>query len=163
MNYEKQYISLIEKHGYITKPKNIYVERHHRKPKCLGGSDDESNLVYLEARVHYIAHLLLCASYDWKNKGLNYAFFNMSNYSKFGKRQHSKMYDKAKRLHQESIMENNGKYTKEEIFNIYKLTFENRLKPRQVCKLLDINYNTYKKIKNGTRYSFWFKEYHNTP
>lgn len=36
-----------------------YVEKHHIIPKCLGGTDDASNLVRLTAREHYICHLLL--------------------------------------------------------------------------------------------------------
>jgi hypothetical protein len=43
------------------KDRNIagYTERHHIVPRCMGGSDDESNLVNLTAREHFICHLLL--------------------------------------------------------------------------------------------------------
>ena len=34
-------------------------ERHHVIPRCMGGSDDGSNLVKLTCREHYICHLLL--------------------------------------------------------------------------------------------------------
>ncbi|MFZ4600029.1 MAG: HNH endonuclease [Terrimicrobiaceae bacterium] len=40
-----------------------YVERHHILPRCLGGSDDSSNLVALTAREHFVAHLLLAKMY----------------------------------------------------------------------------------------------------
>ena len=40
-----------------------YSERHHIIPKCMGGTDDESNLVKLTAREHYIAHQLLAMAY----------------------------------------------------------------------------------------------------
>lgn len=36
-----------------------YMERHHILPKSLGGSDDDSNLVYLTAREHYLCHRFL--------------------------------------------------------------------------------------------------------
>ena len=36
-----------------------YHERHHIKPKCLGGTDDLNNLIDLYAREHFIAHKLL--------------------------------------------------------------------------------------------------------
>ena len=36
-----------------------YVEKHHIIPKCMGGSDDDKNLVCLSAREHFIAHKLL--------------------------------------------------------------------------------------------------------
>lgn len=36
-----------------------YTETHHVIPTSLGGTDDQSNLVKLTAREHYICHLLL--------------------------------------------------------------------------------------------------------
>ena len=36
-----------------------YHERHHILPKCMGGTNDEENLIDLFAREHYIAHKLL--------------------------------------------------------------------------------------------------------
>jgi hypothetical protein len=38
---------------------NDYTERHHIIPKCMGGSDEEDNIVKLTAREHFICHLLL--------------------------------------------------------------------------------------------------------
>ncbi len=62
-----------------------YTEIHHVRPKCLGGGNEPSNLVYLTAKEHFIAHLLLhridvtnaslaCAYWalcGWKSKGSN--------------------------------------------------------------------------------------------
>lgn len=39
-----------------------YVERHHILPRRLGGSDADSNIVYMPLRWHIFAHLLL---YKW--------------------------------------------------------------------------------------------------
>ena len=36
-----------------------YHERHHIKPKCLGGTNDKENLIDLYAKEHFIAHKLL--------------------------------------------------------------------------------------------------------
>ena len=36
-----------------------YHERHHILPKCMGGTNDESNMIDLFAREHFIAHKLL--------------------------------------------------------------------------------------------------------
>jgi len=36
-----------------------YSERHHIIPRCLGGSDDESNIAVLTAEEHYVCHQLL--------------------------------------------------------------------------------------------------------
>ena len=43
----------------VSPPQNVYTERHHIVPECLGGSDDDSNMVALTAKQHFICHLLL--------------------------------------------------------------------------------------------------------
>lgn len=57
MNYQSIYDKLIDR----SKLRMVvgYVERHHIVPKCLGGSDDESNIAVLTAREHFVAHQLL--------------------------------------------------------------------------------------------------------
>ena len=40
-------------------PQNVYTERHHIVPESLGGSSDDSNMVTLTAKQHFICHLLL--------------------------------------------------------------------------------------------------------
>jgi hypothetical protein len=57
MNYSAHYTVLIERAKLRTTAG--YKEAHHIIPKCLGGTDDPSNLVDLTAREHYIAHILL--------------------------------------------------------------------------------------------------------
>ena len=54
-----------------------YHERHHILPKCLGGTNDEENLIDLYAREHFIAHKLLALE-NPDNKSLNYAWTMMS-------------------------------------------------------------------------------------
>jgi hypothetical protein len=63
MDYENLYVNLLVKHGSETRPLIGYVERHHIIPKWMGGSDDKENLVYLSARVHFIAHWMLYKIY----------------------------------------------------------------------------------------------------
>ena len=41
------------------RPVKGYTENHHIIPKCLGGTDDKSNLVRLTGKEHFICHLLL--------------------------------------------------------------------------------------------------------
>lgn len=55
MDYQKHYQLLISKANHTSG----YLEEHHIIPKCLGGTDDASNLKKLTAREHYVAHLLL--------------------------------------------------------------------------------------------------------
>ena len=74
MDYQKIYDSL------IAKAKNRvlegYKEKHHVTPKCLGGTNQKSNLVYLTAREHFICHWILHVLYP-SNSKLFYAFKTM--------------------------------------------------------------------------------------
>ena len=54
-----------------------YHERHHIVPKCLGGTNNEDNLIDLFAREHFVAHKLL-AKENLENKSLIYAWHMMS-------------------------------------------------------------------------------------
>jgi hypothetical protein len=58
--YTKWYFSIIEK----AKIRNIGNEKHHIIPRCLGGKDEEDNLVMLTYREHYLTHLLLTKMND---------------------------------------------------------------------------------------------------
>ncbi len=55
-----------------------YHERHHILPKCMGGNNDEKNLIDLYAREHFIAHQLLVEENPDNNK-LIYALWRLSN------------------------------------------------------------------------------------
>lgn len=57
MDYEKHYNRLIDRAK--NRKLECYTEKHHIVPKCLGGSDDKSNIAELTAREHFIAHQLL--------------------------------------------------------------------------------------------------------
>lgn len=83
MNYQRIYNQIIER----AKERILegYKEKHHILPKCLGGSNDKSNLVELTAREHFLCHRLLCEIYP-KNDKLWYALFLMA----IGKNRHSK-------------------------------------------------------------------------
>lgn len=75
MNYQNIYNSIIEKaksQNRIKLRKNqrnyVYYEKHHIIPKCLNGSNDNSNLVLLTAREHFICHKLLTYIYKGNRK-----------------------------------------------------------------------------------------------
>jgi hypothetical protein len=58
MDYQKLYDKIIQRakqRDYI----EGYCEKHHIVPRCMGGTNDESNLVKLTAREHFICHWLL--------------------------------------------------------------------------------------------------------
>jgi HNH endonuclease len=56
--YQRWYETLCAKARSRDIP-TAYTEVHHIVPRSLGGSDDDSNLVRLTYREHYIAHWLL--------------------------------------------------------------------------------------------------------
>jgi hypothetical protein len=72
MNYKKIYDNLISKGR--NRVLNCYVERHHIIPKCMGGTDDEENLVELTPEEHYVAHQLLVKIYP-KNKAKHLCWY----------------------------------------------------------------------------------------
>lgn len=75
MNYQDQYEKLIESARLL--PFNGYTEKHHIIPRSLGGIDDESNIISLSAKQHFVAHHLL-----WKihrNREMTQAFMLMCN------------------------------------------------------------------------------------
>lgn len=55
--YRQWYYNIIQ--NRLSNPATGYTERHHILPKSLGGSNEQSNLVALTAREHYLCHLLL--------------------------------------------------------------------------------------------------------
>lgn len=61
MNYKKIYDNLITRAS--SRILNGYSEKHHIVPRCLGGSDDPTNLVDLTPEEHYVAHQLLVKIY----------------------------------------------------------------------------------------------------
>lgn len=102
MNYQKIYNDLI-KHAKMQKIEtNQYVEVHHIIPRSLNGSDDNSNLVSLTARQHYIAHMLLVKIAEMHNdlneyKKMLYAF----NCMKWGRIDGKRAFRYNSRLYQQ--------------------------------------------------------------
>jgi hypothetical protein len=81
--YRTWYAQLMKKaidRNWSKKSAGCYVENHHIMPKSLGGSNSKHNLVYLTAREHYVAHLLLWKIYK---KRMALAFFFMNNSGRY--------------------------------------------------------------------------------
>lgn len=99
MNYKRIHDSIIEKaKNRIIKG---YKERHHIIPRCLGGTDEQENLVDLTAREHFVVHKLLSKMYGGK---LKYAFSMMcltrntpSKYNKVDYKVTSREYSSARK------------------------------------------------------------------
>lgn len=91
MNYTKHYDLLIQK--ATQRQLTEYYEIHHIIPKCMGGSDDESNLVKLTPEEHYVAHQLLAKMHIDNPKLLMAAMMMCAN------RKGNKVYGWIKRKH----------------------------------------------------------------
>jgi len=76
MDYQKLYNQIIERAQ--NRKLEGYKEKHHILPKCLGGSNDKSNIVELTAREHFLCHRLLVEIYPKETK-LWYAIWVMCN------------------------------------------------------------------------------------
>jgi hypothetical protein len=82
MNYRSKYKSLMTKAKLREQRKPLmgYVEKHHIKPRCKGGSNKKSNIAILTAKEHFRAHILLAKIYGGK---LWHAAFMMSNMKRY--------------------------------------------------------------------------------
>lgn len=101
MNYRKHYdqliINAIEKHDQRAPLK--HHERHHIVPRCFGGTDEESNIVKLTPREHFIAHLLLLNMSSGVQKSkMAMALLRMSGVQPRHLR-NARHYEKARLLH----------------------------------------------------------------
>jgi hypothetical protein len=105
VDYKKHYDLLIER----AKTRQLigYCERHHIIPKCLGGSNFETNLVNLTPEEHYVAHQLLVKIYP-DNDALVYAA-NKMTVSSSRIRRNNKLYGWLKRKYQNVCKKRVGK------------------------------------------------------
>ena len=84
MNYLHHYNLLISKRKLNPLPYNIYGEKHHIIPKCIGGLDEIENIVRLSAKEHFMAHAMLFKHY--KSPQLAFAWNSMRRISNNQKR-----------------------------------------------------------------------------
>lgn len=103
MNYKAIYKSLMHRAKLRRPLSRQRYERHHVKPRCLGGSDAKRNLVYLTPEEHYVAHQLLVKIFPG-NKSLLWAAFAMTGtgHGRGNGRQGNKLYGWLKRQFIES-------------------------------------------------------------
>ena len=84
MNYKKIYDTLCERGKERNTDEDEYYEIHHIIPKCMGGTNDKTNLTHLTYREHFLCHWLLHRIYP-SHKKLQYAFHVMT-LDKYGHR-----------------------------------------------------------------------------
>ena len=114
MNYQNIYTKLVTR-GQA--PRDLaYFEVHHIVPRCLGGSNDQSNLTNLTPEEHYIAHLCLIKMHPG-HMGLVKAAVMMCCDSKTTQRPGNKIYGWLRKKHSAAMSlsqagEKNSQYGK---------------------------------------------------
>ncbi len=110
MDYRKLYDNLIlfrTKINPLEKSEELYTERHHIIPKCLGGDDNPENLVRLTAREHFLAHRFLAKIHP-DNVGLCFAALRMSrNNTSKSRRINSKAFENLRKTVREFVIKKN--------------------------------------------------------
>ncbi len=106
MNYAEFIQNILDTRGRFA-CEDEYHERHHIVPKCMGGTNDEENLIDLFAREHFEAHRLLALE-NPDNDKLTFAWWMMA----FAKDNNQKRY-KISSEEYEEIKIANAKIRKE--------------------------------------------------
>ena len=94
MNYQLHYAKLVSR--AVTRELAGYSERHHIVPRCMGGGNEETNLVRLTPEEHYVAHQLL-VKMNTGIDGLVRAAYMMST-NRHGTRANNKRFGWLRRL-----------------------------------------------------------------
>ena len=118
MSYLGHYIKLMrkaEQRGWTKKSAPCYVERHHIFIKAIFGENDR--VVYLTAREHFVAHLLLWKAcrkrygiQHWKTAKTGKALQSMSMSSAFTEQRHainSRQFEVVRQANIESMLGDN--------------------------------------------------------
>ena len=159
MDYQKHYEQLIAKHGSRDKPDG-YSERHHILPKSMGGSDEASNLVYLSAKAHFVAHHLL---WRWhRNSPMACAFHFMCHGQQKDYYQPSaNVYQEAKTAHIKAFTgSGNHRFGKSHSAEtISKMSAKNSGANHPMARRANIYcYKTKKVVAAGVILNIWCKE-----
>lgn len=99
MNYQRIYTNII-KRGQ-NRILEGYKEKHHIVPRCLGGTNDASNLVSLTPEEHYLCHLLLVKIHPNNIRLVKAAMFMVSSNDNL--KRNNKAYGWLKRRYSDSL------------------------------------------------------------
>jgi hypothetical protein len=104
MNYQRIYNTIIERSKQRTLLE--YTEEHHIVPRCVGGTDESSNLVMLTPEEHYVCHQLLVKIYPGNIKLVKAAMFMVA--SNKHQRRSNKTYGWLKKQYSEYMKGSNN-------------------------------------------------------
>lgn len=141
MNYKKIHDSIIERAK--NRVYDGYTEDHHIIPKCMGGTDDSSNIVSLTAEEHFLIHILLVKLHPG-NHNLIFAVKLMCEHNSTH-RMTNKMYGWLKQLHSELSSKK------------FKSMWTNPEKRNQIMNTMRVSFNTpeHKKKKSEIMKREW--------
>jgi len=78
-------------------------EKHHIVPKCMGGTNEDENIIKLSPRLHFLAHYFLSKGYP-KNKKIQHAFAMMIVCNPYQSRFiNSRLYESAKKARSNAL------------------------------------------------------------
>ena len=77
MNYQKLYNNIVRRGQ--NRILEGYSEKHHIVPRCMGGTDEVTNLVSLTPEEHYLCHLLLVKIHPKNIRLVKAAMFMVSS------------------------------------------------------------------------------------
>lgn len=131
MDYHQHYERLIFRAKNRQQDPTLIYERHHIKPRCMGGLDTDENIIDLTLREHFVAHQLLTKMYP-NHDGLKYSAWMMCACRTYST---SKKYEWIRRLRnvvsdQEIIDAASGAKTYKEVMQ--RLGYTNNIKVKQV-------------------------------
>jgi hypothetical protein len=111
MTYSKIYHEIVGRCKTRKYNKDIYYEKHHIIPKCVGGKDNDDNIVSVTAREHFILHHLLAKEYvkQYKDHKIAYnicaklvaAFNKMCIHHTDNRKINSRQFERARKLFSE--------------------------------------------------------------
>lgn len=151
--YRTLYLNLIKKAKSLSEQElSGYTEKHHIIPKCMGGDDEDSNIVTIPYRYHLIAHLILVRVFP-DNAKLNYSIWLMLQKDKSSKFS-TRFLTKQKEL---SMVMRSGE--NHPVFGKYKTTEEKEIIKNKyrgsnnimARKVLDPQGNIYGSIKEAAK------------
>ena len=97
MNYQKLYTNIVRRGQ--NRILEGYSEKHHIIPRCMGGTDEITNLVSLTPEEHYLCHLLLVKIHPNNIRLVKAAMFMVS--SNKDQQRNNKAYGWLKRQYSE--------------------------------------------------------------
>lgn len=143
-NFIEDIISTRGRNGCV----NEYHEQHHIIPKCLGGSNDEENLISLYAKEHFIAHKLLAQENPENEKLVN--AFAMMAFTKNPYQERSILspeeYELARKAFSSTMKDKwkNEDYRNMQIENLHKRWNNPEYRRKQSERRTELNYEMWK-------------------